>query len=182
MRTLAFTLLALCAGGCQVNLQDVPAHGPAELEATVMLGQVYDAVDRLMGQHAKHQDTDRILVATAVDVNDVRDTSMFGRVVTESVQARLTQREHDVIHATIREDHLLVRNEGQFLLSRDVKNLAADYNARSVLVTTYGVLEDSVIVSLKLVSTVEASTLAAEDLVLHRTAAVSQMLGRANRF
>lgn len=181
MRALCLALVALLGGGCHLVPQE-PAHGPAELDSTVMLSEVYDAVDRLMDQHADHQDTDRILAATAVDVNDVRNTSMFGRVITEAVQARLTQRDHDVIHATVREDHLVVRSEGQFLLSRDVKDLAADYNARTALVTTYAVLSESVIVSLKLVSTVESSTLAAQDLVLRRTDAVTEMLERSNRF
>ena len=180
MRSVLLFLLAALCGACQVNpVLDEEAEG---LDSQIIIQTAYATVDQLMDQHPVLQDTDRILVATAVDVNDVRSTSMFGRVITECIQARLTQRDHDVIHATVREDHLLVREEGQFLLSRDVANLAADYNARTALVATYAVLENSVILSLKLVSTVESSTLAAQDVVLRRTPSVSEMLEKHNGF
>ena len=70
----------------------------------------------------------------------------------------------------------LVQHDGQFLLSRDARNLAVDYNARSALVTTYSVVANSVIVSMKLVSTIENSTVAAQDFVLARTESVTEML------
>ena len=180
MRSVLLVVLAALTCACQVNPLAEDTGPP--LDTQVLIATAYDTVDQLIEQHPNLQDTDRILVATAVDVNDVRDTSMFGRVITECIQARLTQLDRDVIHATVREDHLLVRNEGQFLLSRDVANLAADYNARTALVTTYAVLENSVILSLKLVSTVESSTLAAQDVVLRRTESVSEMLQSRNRF
>jgi hypothetical protein len=131
-------------------------------------------------QHPYKDDYDRILVSTVVDINNVRRTTMLGRTMGECLSARLTQLDKDVIHATVRADHMLVHQEGQFLLSREVRNLAMDYNARMVLVSTYAVTEHSVILSLKLVSTVEDSTLAAVDVVIPRTSVVSEMLGGAD--
>jgi hypothetical protein len=101
---------------------------------------------------------------------------MFGRQMSEYLAARFTQKNIDVIHATVRQDHMQVRQDGQFLLSRDIQNLAADHNARTVLVGTYGVLTDYVLVSLKMVSTVDDSTIAAMDFTLRRTQVVNDML------
>jgi hypothetical protein len=72
---------------------------------------------------------------------------------------------------------MLVRPAGNFLLSREVRNLAMDYNARTALVSTYAVTEHSVILSLKLVSTIEDSTLAGIDVAIPRSDTVTEMLG-----
>ncbi|MEO2164316.1 MAG: FlgO family outer membrane protein [bacterium] len=178
MRLITLLFVASLMGSCQLPHGDAPIP----LDTEILIERTYDAVDNLLAQHRSKQDTDRILVATVVDVNNVRSTSMFGRVVTECIQSRLTQANFDVIHATVREDHMLVRSEGQFLLSRDVSNLAADYNARTALVTTYAVVENSVILSLKLVSTVEGSTLAAEDFVLAKSPSIDEMLVKRGGF
>jgi len=145
-------------------------------EARYLVRTCYEAIDDLLAQHPFPGDLDRVLVSTVVDINDVRSTTMFGRVSSECLSSRLTQVNKDVIHATVRADNLLVRPEGQFLLSREVRNLAADYNARTALVSTYAVTEHSVVLSLKLVSTVEDSTLAGVDVVIPRTATVTEML------
>jgi hypothetical protein len=146
-------------------------------EAKYLVRTCYDAIDELLAQHPFPEDIDRVLVSTVVDVNDVRATTMFGRVASECLSSRLTQVNKDVIHATVRSDNMLVRSEGQFLLSREVRNLAMDYNARTALVSTYAVTEHSVILSLKLVSTVEDSTLAGVERVIPRTGTVTEMLG-----
>ena len=174
--TLTLTLAALgLSAGCHALKHALePAHHHSDAEAVVEA--CYDAVDDLLGQHQDREDLQRMLVSTVVDVNDVNRTTMFGRVVTEFLSARLTRCNIDVIHPTVREDQLLVQSSGQFLLSRDVANLALDYNARTALVSTYAPLNESVIVSMKLVSTVENSTLAATDFVLVRSAAVEEML------
>lgn len=146
-------------------------------EAHCLVEACYEAIDELLEQHPYPEDIDRVLVSTVVDINNVQRTTMFGRVTSECFSSRLTQLNKDVIHATVRADNMLVRQEGQFLLSREARNLAMDYNARTALVSTYGVTEHSVILSLKLVSTVDDSTLAGVDLVIPRTATVTEMLG-----
>jgi hypothetical protein len=147
-------------------------------EAECLVSTCYWAIDKLLAQHPFPEDIDRVLVSTVVDINDVQSTTMFGRVTSECLSSRLTQVNKDVIHVTIREDHMLVRQDGQFLLSREVRNLAMDKNARTVLVSTYSVTEDSVLLHLKLVSTIEDSTLAAIDVTIRRTGTVTQMLGQ----
>jgi TolB-like protein len=193
MRILhCFTLLALIgATGCATSprhdwceqhvkpiaLEEGPGRSGANTHCKPLIGMCYDAVDDLLKQHSESDEIGRILVATLVDINDVDRTTMFGRQSAEFLAARLTQRDQDVIHATVREDRMIVKGDGQFLLSREVKNLAADFNAKSVLVGTYGVVQDVVYVSLKLVSTIDDSTLAATDFTVPRGKVVDQMLG-----
>ena len=184
---VAATLLSSCQLPARVAR---PGDAP-DSDAQAVVDACYEAVDQLFAQLPHNswsdmflgtpdvvglEDTQRVLVATAVDVNNVKRTSMFGRVVTECLSSRTTQLDVDVITPTVREDRLVVQKGGQFLLSRDSSDLAEDYNARTALVSTYACLEQSVIVSIKLVSTVENSTLAAVDFVLEATPGVKEML------
>ncbi len=152
MRILhCFTLLALIgATGCATSprhdwceqhvkpiaLEEGPGRSGANTHCKPLIGMCYDAIDDLLKQHSESDEIGRILVVTLVDINDVDRTTMFGRQSAEFLAARLTQRDQDVIHATVREDRMIVKGDGQFLLSREVKNLAADFNAKSVLVGT----------------------------------------------
>lgn len=151
-------------------------RAPATMTKPDLMVAAYVAVDQLMAQRTLEEDHGRVLVATLVDVNDVEDSSMFGRQVSEFISTRLTQRKVDVIHATVRQDHIKVDQSGQFLISRKVQNLGSDYNARNVLVGTYGETEDTVLVSLRLVSTVDDSTLAATDFAIEKDAIIERML------
>jgi TolB-like protein len=138
----------------------------------------YDAVDDLLEQCDVETDLGRLLVATLVDINNVEKTTMFGRQFAEMTSSRLTQNKADVIHATVRHDHMRIDERGQFLISRKVQNLAADYNAKYVVVGTYAVCDEEVFVSLKLVSTIDDSTVAAVDVELKHTDTVREMLKR----
>ena len=170
----ALMLTLLAAGAC---VMPTKPHPPTMTGARATS---YDAVDELLAQ-CRGADCGRMLVSTLVDINDVSQTSMFGRQVSEFHASRLSQRDVVVIHATVRQDHMIVRDNGQFLLSRDIQNLAADYNAKFALVGTYGEVSDAVTVSLRLVSTVDDSTVAAVDYELPRSQPVVDMLAR-NRF
>ena len=166
----AFALTLFTAGAC---IGPERTTYPPTMTGT--RATCYDAVDDLLAQ-VPTVDCGRMLVSTLVDINDVSRTSMFGRQVSEFHASRLSQRAVDVIHATVRQDHMIVRDNGQFLLSRDIQNLAADHNAKFALVGTYGVVSEAVTVSLRLVSTIDDSTVAAVDYELPRSKPVVDML------
>lgn len=176
MRFLKFAAVAALAAlaGC-----DATVGGPPPKDRP--LETAYWAVDALLAQLADRDCLGRVLVATLVDINAVNQTSMFGRQFSEFLSSRMTQRDVDVIHATVRQDHMLIRQDGQFLLSRDIRNLAADHNAKTVLVGTYGTTKDQVILSLRLVSTVDDATLSAVDFSLDRANEVQEMLATWHR-
>lgn len=168
LAVVAFAI-ALLFAGCQGTAGPRPSKDQP-------LETAYWAVDALLDQAPGESGLGRVLVATIVDINAVNQTSMFGRQFAEFLTSRLTQRSVDVIHATVRQDHMLIKQDGQFLLSRDIRNLAADRNAKTVLVGTYGTTTKDVIMSLRLVSTVDDATLAAVDFCLERSGATQEML------
>lgn len=173
---LCLTALVSCQSGHVIQ------KAPDSITTPDLMIAAYQAVDHLLDQRSIEDDHGRVLVATLVNVNDVEESSMFGRQVSEFISTRLTQRSVDVIHATVRQDHIRVDPGGQFLISRNVQNLGSDYNARNVLVGTYGVAEETILVSLRLVSTVDDSTLAATDFAIKKDQIIDLMLEDASRF
>lgn len=139
-----------------------------------VINETYQAVDHLISQGSVDcicsedgvTPGDRILVGTLVDINDVDSSSMLGRQLSEFVAARLAQSGHRVVQTTLRDGSVVIREDGQFLLSRDTANLSVDYNAKAVVVGTYGVTDQSIFVSLRIVCTIDNSLLGATDFIL----------------
>jgi hypothetical protein len=95
-----------------------------------------------------------VLYATTVDLNNVRATSNFGRLMSESLATALTQHwRSKVIKMTVRQGSIpIIPRQGEFILSREVLDLASDYQAGAVLVSTYSVALDKVYISVDLVN------------------------------
>jgi hypothetical protein len=95
-----------------------------------------------------------VLYSTTVDLNDYRNTTNFGRLHAELFASSLQQHwQNDLIKMTLREStRPIIPQEGEFLLSREVKDLADDLNAGAVLVTTYSVALDKVYFNLQLIN------------------------------
>ncbi len=95
-----------------------------------------------------------VLYATTVDLNNVQGTSNFGRLMSESLATALTQHwRNKVIKMTVRQGSIpIIPRQGEFILSREVLDLASDYQAGAVMVSTYSVALDKVYVSVDLVN------------------------------
>jgi len=99
----------------------------------------YDATDCLLKTAGRElKPTDRILTASFVELDDTTRSSTFGRLAGEVCASRLNQRGYSVVNVKLRRKSIaIVPRSGEFLLSRDVKELGEDYNAQVVLVGTY---------------------------------------------
>lgn len=95
-----------------------------------------------------------VIYSTTVDLNDYDKTTNFGRVMAESLATALTQHwRNKVIKMTLRQGSApIVPRQGEFLLSREAIEIASDYNAGAVLVSTYSVSIDKVYVNLELIN------------------------------
>jgi hypothetical protein len=134
-RLPAAVMIVLCIGflgilsGCgpnvrvkeQINLVDVN----------------YEAVDHLMCQAWPRLASDsRVIAATFVSLDDLTLASPLGRVIGEICAAKMTQKGYRMISMKLRRS-VVISREGEFLLSRDMKEVAQNYQARAILVGTY---------------------------------------------
>jgi len=95
-----------------------------------------------------------VLYSTTVNLNDYGKTTNFGRLMSEALATALTQHwENKVINVNVRQGSMpIVPREGEFILSRNARDLALDYNAGAVLLSTYSVALDRVYVNVELVN------------------------------
>jgi TolB-like protein len=95
---------------------------------------------------------DTIIVASFVNVNNLRQSSSFGRMVAEQVASRLVQRGHRVVEVRLRQNSVFVsEGRGEFMLSRDVREISRTHNASAVVVGTYAEGGGRVYVSARIV-------------------------------
>jgi len=95
-----------------------------------------------------------VLYSTTVNLNDYTNTSNFGRLHGQLFATALVQHwQNDVLKMTLRQSSTpIVPQKGEFLLSRDIQDLAVDFNAGAVLVSTYSVSVDKVYLNLELIN------------------------------
>lgn len=124
-----------------------------------------DAVTRLIAGIDTRL-TSPVLIATVVDVNDLRQAAPLGRTLSEQYAAGLVAGGFHVKELKLRGDVFVKEKTGELLLSREVKEIAQVHNATTVLVGTYSVANQFTFVSLKLVNTTSGQILRAHDYAL----------------
>ena len=106
----------------------------------------------------------RVVVATPVNLDDLHETSTFGRLLGEIIAGRMAHWKFTVIHLYLRRGNIQIQEDGAFSLSRDVRELAESYDAELVVVGTYTVATDKIYLSLKIVSVEQNGIISAIDI------------------
>lgn len=180
---LAATLAAaLALAGCASShyAPDTPPERSMEASAALVAAS-YEAVDALLeGQRLAPVATPGggpgILVPTVADINNLERSSAFGRLVAELMSSRLAQRGVPVRELKLRSNLYVSRSEGEFLLSRELKEISSSQNADLVLVGTYADGGGSVFVSLKLVRASDSRVSYAYNYAVRKTSAIGGLL------
>ncbi len=106
-----------------------------------------------------------LLYGSFVNVSAIEDSSSFGRIVAEQIGSRFAQQGFNVMEMKLR-NNVYIRDtgeEGEFVLSRSVRELAQNYNASAIIAGTYAVGRRSVYVSARLVRATDNRILASYD-------------------
>lgn len=169
LTALACASLAACAtGGVK--------FGPAE--SSQLIAANYAAADRLVSGIQRPISKDApILVATLVRLENLEASSNLGRLVSEQVASRLTQHGYLVPELKLRGSIFIRSDQGELLLSRDVRQIAISHHAQAIVVGTYAVGADVVYVHLEMVDAVSGHVISAHDYFLPMIAQVRVLLG-----
>ncbi len=117
-----------------------------------------------------------VLVATVVNVNDLRRAAPLGRTLSEQYASVMVANGFNVKELKLRGDVFVREETGELLLSREVKDIARVHNAAMVLVGTYSAAAQFTYVSLKLVRTDTGQIVRGHDYALPNDADVSRLL------
>lgn len=149
---LAISLLAavIFAAGCTTAPVSDPSLSIPFGSGSSLVTRVTQAADGLatslatqLGENAP------VLVASAVSVDSITSSSTFGRAIGEQVAARLAARGISVLELKLRSSVYISNGGGEFMLSREVKDLSKTHRAQVVVSSTYATVGSHVIVTLK---------------------------------
>ena len=165
-KVLALSAAALFAlAGCATEAPRANNDPTYEQAATdPFLGANYDAADKLLWRiNYDHYANAPILVATFANLNDLTQSSAFGRAVAEQFVTRLVVQNYNVKELKLRENVFVQEGTGELMLSREVKDIARSHSAAMVLVGTYTPAANMVYVNTKLVRAEDGRILGAYD-------------------
>lgn len=153
-----FTMLLLV--GCYSG-----HHVKTQTKELTLVDSAYDITDHLiLNLKEKLTPGDSIIVATFADVNDLEVSCPFGRILADQVASRFTQRGYRIIELRFREGSVFMKDkEGEFILSRDLKNLSLKHNASAVVVGTYAEVDSGYYVSARIVNPSDAVVVSTYD-------------------
>jgi len=117
-----------------------------------------------------------ILVASFVNLDNLKDSSTFGRVVSEQVSSRFKQKGYDTIEMKLRTTVFIKQGSGEFLLSRELSEIGNKHRAQAVVVGSYAAAADKVYLTVRVVNVSDARILASYDYTLAMTRDVFKML------
>lgn len=165
--TRIFIVLAVffCCGCIQLPEFAGRASSPAEPR---LLEYAYKAGDHLHTQLSGGEAASYpMLAASFVDSANMENTNDLGRLLSEQVASRLSQRGYSVTEIQLRADQLRVDPAGGvFALSRDLAEINADSPAYSILVGTYTVVGRQIYVNARVLRSADGIALASSDFSL----------------
>jgi TolB-like protein len=164
MRKTITLLCAFAVTACATG----PTYQAAETSEFTQAN--YVAVDKLVAATAIPIDKNvPVLIATIVNIDSLTQSSRLGRLISEQVATRLTQRGYSVVEMKLRNNVYIREGTGELLLSRDVRELSKNYNAQVVVVGNYAVAAGYVYLTLKAVTASDNRVIAAVNYLLPLT-------------
>jgi len=101
-----------------------------------------------------------ILSTSFVDLDNLNETSAFGRLIGEQIASRFSQHGYKVVELRLSNGKVLVKEKiGELALSREMKRIDKCHDAQAIIVGTYCIAENRAFVSTRVVSTLDNSIL-----------------------
>ena len=142
----------------------------------------YNAADSLIKQSGDTLLKDQpVIVASFVNIDNLNSSSTFGRITAEQIASRLSQHSLKVIEMKLRDNVFIKQQSGEFILSRELKNISQEYEAQAVLCGTYAIGEYDVFISSKLIRAVDGVILSSYDYTLPKGPNMSTLIGQPQR-
>ncbi|MCF8119494.1 MAG: hypothetical protein K9L83_04725 [Deltaproteobacteria bacterium] len=146
---------------------------------SAVLESSYAAADRLAEVLHRRQFPLKtpIMAASFVNIDDLSESSTFGRISSAQLSTRLAQHGFNLIEIKLRQESVFIKKgKGEFMLSRELKDLSDSREIRAVLVGTYAVSEYFIFVSVRIVRTEDSSVLAGYDYEVPNDAVTKSIL------
>jgi TolB-like protein len=148
-----------------------------DVNEDVVTAANYKAADYLIAKSPKDMlKTSPLLVASFVNIDNLNESSTFGRMISEQISTRFKQLGYSSIEMKLRTTIFIKEGSGEFLLSRELSDISSKHNANAVVVGTYAIASDRVYLTVRVVNTTDSTILASYDYNIPMTRDVVKML------
>ena len=106
-----------------------------------------DQLVRNLDNRFKHEP---VVVTTFVNLDNMKETSGFGRLIAEDLIHELQVRGWKVFDIRLAKD-IVVKPQGEFSITRDIRNIRNYYKVSSVITGTYAITTNAVIVNARVI-------------------------------
>ncbi len=120
-----------------------------------------------------------LIIATLVNIDELENSSTLGRLISEQISARFTQKNYRMVELKFRHNVYMAQGQGEFMLTREIHELANTHSAQAVIVGTYAQSRDFVYINLKVIQPNTNTVLAVHDYALPLDENNRHMLRRA---
>ena len=134
MALLTFNLIL--GMGCAYYCKERPYSYTWDGNVIPFSYQISDGLESNLNQSISNEEL--IIVASFVKLDNLNESSTFGRMIAEQIASRLIQRGYKIQELKLRQGSIFVQeSKGEFLLTRDIQNISKNYNASAVVVGTF---------------------------------------------
>lgn len=161
-----------CLAGCS------PASRPQTVSALSpdFFGIGEELARQLIANRRDGAGDERLIFTTLVNLDDLRQTSKFGRTMSESMATQLFQHGYGVVELRKAANIMVQANNGEMVLSRDAARLAKQYEANAIVAGTYALTPKTVIINVKLLDVHSDAVLSVAGMELERSATINYLL------
>lgn len=161
----------LVAAGCMAGSQSSPAPGGPASQTSIGgegdLGQLVYLAAQTAAERAGVLSKDKpIVVTTIVSVDDYSRSSTFGRLASQLISNRLSQRGYRVKDITFTRALEVVPGTGELTLSRDASRLSTSANAQAIVAGTYAVAGQAVYLNVRFLKPDDGEVLSSSDVMI----------------
>lgn len=167
-----FLLMAMLLPGCGTHTASLPASAVAP--DFFALGE--ELARQLIANRRGAERGEPLIFTTLVNLDNLRQTSKFGRAMSEALATQLFQHGYGVTELRKASTIMVVDNNGEMVLSRDVKRLASQYEANAIVAGTYALTPKTVIINVKLLDVHSQAVLSVAGMEMERGQAINFML------
>jgi TolB-like protein len=125
---------------------------------------------------------ERIILTSMVNLEDLYETSAFGRTMTESLSTTLFKYGFNVAEVRKAPSVFVRSKEGELVLSRDVALLAESQAVHGIISGTYSLTPTTVIVNVRLLDATSQEVLSVAGMELQRTRNINYLLTEKGTF
>jgi len=123
----------------------------------------HEAAQQLVN-HAKNRlSREPLIAASFVNINNLTESSALGRSISQQFATVFTTNGYQVFELLLRKDIYVKQDSGEFMLSRELKDISHTHHAQAVIVGTYAIGKTRVYVTAKVINADSGVVISAHD-------------------